>query len=183
MDIQEFEQLWPIRDELDAEAVEALGKHRLSCPKCKAFAEGGHQVRQMLADLGEEKAPADFTYRMRVYAQNHLENKQPLLEHPWLRRGMMVTGVATGVLVMVLSVGIWGTRDGQPDTVAPGSVMTGTPDSEAVSPPTEEKTARGGSPTQLAAEDSDSVVSKDDSTARDASGHPQWNPQTVSTQP
>jgi hypothetical protein len=104
MDLERFEELWSQRDQLDDSVRVELEQMAKSDPNCKAFAEGGDWVRSMLLDVEPEKAPADFPYRMRVYAANHSDSTPPPAEKSWLRWPVITAGAAAGVAVMVLTL-------------------------------------------------------------------------------
>ncbi len=104
MDLERFEELWSQRDQLEDSVRAELEQMAKSDPNCKAFAEGGDWVRSMLLEIEPEEAPADFPYRMRVYAANHSESVPPQAEKSWLRWPVITVGAAAGVAVMVLTL-------------------------------------------------------------------------------
>ncbi|MCB2210862.1 hypothetical protein KQI52_01980 [bacterium] len=101
MDLERFEELWPKRDELDQATRDELERLAKTDKQCQAFAEGGDWVRELLLDDEPEVAPADFAYRMRVYAANHSESEAPVPERSsWLRWPVVTVGAVAGVAVM-----------------------------------------------------------------------------------
>lgn len=167
MDLETFEQLWRSRDQVDGDTRAELERMVQSNPQCAAFAEGGDWVRDMLQDMGELKAPADFSYRMRVYAANHPETEDPTPSRGWLRWPVVTVGAAAGVTAMFMAFG----------PLVEGDMRTlglvgaeNTPEVRAASTP---------------AVDSDQLAESADSTRTDSSrsitSQPDWDMRTVGT--
>jgi hypothetical protein len=175
MDLERFEELWSQRDQVEDSVRAELDQMVKTDPQCKSFAEGGDWVRAMLQDTEPEKAPADFAYRMRVYAANHSESSPPQTEKSWLRWPVITVGAAAGVAVMVLTLS---------PVLQNNSVVTGVPvgmaekDAPADVRPTATMTAESIDSQLLAAADDSLATDSLNSLERDI---PDFDIQTVST--
>ncbi len=106
MDLNRFEELWPQRGRLEPETRLELERLSERDKHCRAFTRTGVEVRQVCLSIPPEKAPENFSYRMRVYAENHLEEHEGVAPTPrgiW-RWATVTTGVVTGAVVMFLAL-------------------------------------------------------------------------------
>ncbi|MBZ0263303.1 hypothetical protein K8I28_01430 [bacterium] len=175
MDLQKFEKLWPIRTELPQELQAELASKRQSCPDCEAFASGGDTIRNLLQDMGEERAADNFAYKMRVYASNHKgeELSHRMSERPGFRWGSLGLGVATGAAILFFSFGV-------PNSDIQNSSVTNLGDATGSEP--EMQVADQDVATDL---DESFAIQEDDSLnetkSRDTYNSSEWQMRTVST--
>ncbi|MBD3165031.1 hypothetical protein GF324_00365, partial [bacterium] len=105
MRVEEFEQLWLNRHELEPEEVRQLEKMCFDDPYCRSFAEQNGWIREFLLDVDQPRATSSFSYQMRVYAENHPNAKPSLTERPVLKWSGLGVGIATGAVAVALMVG------------------------------------------------------------------------------
>jgi len=122
MDQQEFEQLWPDRDGLSQDLRGRLEAAARTQSHARAFTQGGATVRDLLLNLEEVKAPANFAYRMGIYARNHSEPTRSVVERTWFRWTAVSTGLVSGAFLMMLLLGNPGALH-QPGLSTPSSQL------------------------------------------------------------
>lgn len=179
MDLLEFERLWPRRHELDPQLREELERQVEKCRHSRAYARGGYEVRRMCSRIEELRAPGDFAYRMRIYAQNHPEEAKSWSGNGWLKWPVLTTGVAAGAVAMMLAFGpLEETRDG-------AAVQRLADDETPVREPAVKAMDEVRGPVRqeaLATQQGDSLNTGDTLKAmRDATGVPVWDVRSVST--
>ena len=104
MDLEKFEHLWSQREHLEDSVRAELDQAAKNDAKCKAYAEGGSWVHELLQDVEPEKAAPDFAYRMRVYAANHTGSNAEQSKRTWMRWPVVTVGAVVGVAAMVLTL-------------------------------------------------------------------------------
>ncbi len=104
MDTTTFERLWLKRSQLSREQVEELEQAQESDEFCKAFAEEGGDVHTLLRRVKSEAPPADFSYRMRVYAQNNKAGGVSLFEKTTFRWAGLGVGLALGASLITIGL-------------------------------------------------------------------------------
>lgn len=104
MNLETFEELWPERDRMDDETRALLEQMYASDRHCRAYADGGDWVRVLLQADDPELAPADLSYRMRLFAQNNPDTDEPG-SRSWLRWPVVTVGAAAGVAAMFVAFG------------------------------------------------------------------------------
>jgi len=172
MRLHEFEELWPKRHELDDSLRQKLERLATTDKDCKNFVENGEWIRGICREIEPETVPADFAYRMQVYASNHMDDPEPAPKKSWMRWPAIVTGLAAGSLAMYIFVAPM--MIGDPANSSIGSQM--------VTSQLDESTNIVDS-VDLASV-SDSLASEEDSTQIDKQSTPQpnWDIRTVSTE-
>ncbi|HEB83848.1 MAG TPA: hypothetical protein ENI92_02475 [Bacteroidetes bacterium] len=120
MELSEFERLWPQRDSLNEDLRNVLEEAKNEDPLCRAFADGGDTIRSLLAEMEAVEAPANFAYRMGVYARNHVRVDRPWLDRPWLRWGTVSAGVVAGAMLILLNTGVMAPGNSPPGVPAAG---------------------------------------------------------------
>lgn len=169
MNLSEFERLWPDRHALSEQVVQELEKARKTDRHCRQFAENGSAIRSLLQDLDEIEAPPNFSYRMRIYAENHKHEKARFSETSGFRWGSLGLGLATGATAFVLGLGYFNSGSvNQPGMPVASDTTVAAPVNNAGFAGTE----------TLEAVDTDSTKKKEKTPA----ASPHWNPQTVSTE-
>jgi hypothetical protein len=179
MDLHEFEQLWPRRQELDEQMQARLDEMVRTDRHCRAFARGGAWVREMTLRTGSERAPADFAYRMGVYAKNNPHEDEPMPRRGYTAGGRSIAwpavgvGLATGALLMALVSGPLGTGDALEQPGMATGAAGGDPQLEAPPGPVSGAVEQGG----VAQADS----ARGDSLGLQPQDRPDWQLERVST--
>lgn len=105
MQHEDFERLWRNRDELDPETRAQLDEFVKKDRLARDFVKDGSDLRSLLLQMDDEKAASDFSYRMGIYAKNHLGPEQTVAERPWFRWSAVSAGLVSGALMMMFLLG------------------------------------------------------------------------------
>ncbi len=182
MDLNEFERLWPDRHELNDSIREELELQAKNNKESRDFVENGDWIRGLCKEIPEEDAPSDFSYKMRVFAENNPETGETNQKSsrfggffgiknisPVLKWSSVTVGIATGALMVMLIVG-------------PGGISTTNQDMQQGSFAEEPVQAEEDISSTLADVSSDSLATDDSSNvSRDDGPTPSWELQQVST--
>jgi hypothetical protein len=192
MKLHEFEELWLRRDELDDELRREMEDLVKRDRDCRAYAQSGWRVRRVFRTIEGSRAADGFSYRMRVYAQNHPDENEPLRNerYGWLRWPALTGGLVAGALLVVVAFGPIGQQGGErnsspvqaSDVRASGAASSAQTDEGANAAAARDRldeqnlAERGGNP---AAADTSAAAGNGDAGPRVPERLPEWQFRTV----